>query len=179
MPSANLDKELLDERRRRKIRSLVLQFTDLLGVNKAVELPTSRFEQALAGQVSFDGSALEGFARTEEADALLVPDLSTFRVLSWGAATIDGGEPGGDQVGRLICDIRYPDARPFEGCPRTALKRQIELAAKAGFVMRVGSEVEFFIFDSAADGAFSTRTADRGSYFDLQPLEHGELVRRA
>ena len=179
MPSANLEKEVLDELRRRKIRSLVLQFTDLLGVNKAVELPTSRFEQALAGQVSFDGSALEGFARTEEADALLVPDLSTFRVLSWGAATIDGGETGGDHVGRLICDIRYPDGRPFEGCPRTALKRQIELAAKAGFVMRVGSEVEFFMFDSAADGGFSTRTADRGSYFDLQPLEHGELVRRA
>src|SRR5690348_18453647 len=96
MPSANLEKEVLEELRRRKIGSLVLQFTDLLGVNKAVELPASRFERALAGEVAFDGSALEGFARTEEADALLVPDLTTFRVFAWG-------EP----VGRLICDIRY------------------------------------------------------------------------
>src|SRR5690348_15513955 len=176
MPSANLEKEVLEELRRRKIRSLVLQFTDLLGVNKAVELPATRFERALAGQLAFDGSALEGFARTEEADALLVPDLSTFGVFAWGAP---GPEAEGDAVGRLICDIRYPDGRPFEGCPRTALKRQIELAAKAGFTMRVGSEVEFFVFDSADDGGFSTHTVDRGSYFDLQPLEHGEQVRRA
>src|SRR5207247_9188453 len=90
-----------------------------------------------------------------------------------------GGEAGGDPVGRRSCDIRYPDGRPFEGCPRTALKRQIDLAAKAGFVMRVGSEVEFFIFDGADDAGVSTRTADRGSYFDLQPLQRGEQVRRS
>src|SRR5690348_619520 len=158
MPSANLEKEVLDELRRRKIHSLVLQFTDLLGVNKAVELPATRFERALAGEIAFDGSALEGFARTEEADALLVPDLTTFRVFSWGMGpSLSSGEAGGDQVGRLICDIRYPDGRPFEGCPRTALKRQIDLAAKAGFVMRVGCEVEFFVFEAGDDGGFSTR----------------------
>src|SRR2546425_5931028 len=112
MARANLEHEVLEALRRRKIRSLVLQFTDLLGVNKAVELPATRFERALAGEITFDGSALEGFARTEEADALLVPDLTTFRVFSWGG----GGEAGVDQVGRLICDIRYPDGRPFEGC---------------------------------------------------------------
>src|SRR5690348_2638990 len=180
MPSANLEKEVLDELRRRKIHSLVLQFTDLLGVNKAVELPATRFERALAGEIAFDGSALEGFARTEEADALLVPDLTTFRVFSWGMGpSLSSGEAGGDQVGRLICDIRYPDGRPFEGCPRTALKRQIDLAAKAGFEMRVGCEVEFFVFDASADSGFATRTEDRGSYFDMQPLERGERVRRA
>ena len=179
MPGANQEKEVLEELRRGKIRSLVLQFTDLLGVNKAVELPPSRFEQALAGEIAFDGSALEGFARTEEADALLVPELSTFRVFAWGPGPTLAPVPGGDAVGRLICDIRYPDGRPFEGCPRTALKRQIDLAAKAGFVMRVGCEVEFFVFEAGDDGGFSTRTADRGSYFDLQPLERSERVRRA
>jgi glutamine synthetase len=182
MPSANLEKEVLEELRRRKIGSLVLQFTDLLGVNKAVELPASRFERALAGEVAFDGSALEGFARTEEADALLVPDLTTFRVFAWGAGPTPGAaEPGGggEPVGRLICDIRYPDGRPFEGCPRTALKRQIDLAGKAGYVMRVGCEVEFFVFEAGDDGGLSTRTTDRGSYFDLQPLERTERVRRA
>ncbi|HVH68197.1 MAG TPA: glutamine synthetase family protein [Gemmatimonadales bacterium] len=177
MASANLEKEVLEELRRRKTRSLVLQFTDLLGVNKAVELPASRFERALAGEVAFDGSALEGFARTEEADALLVPDLTTFRIFAWGGGP--GAGAGADAVGRLICDIRYPDGRPFEGCPRTALKRQIDLAAKAGYVMRVGCEVEFFVFEAGDDTGFSTHTADRGSYFDLQPLERSERVRRA
>src|SRR3989449_924381 len=68
-------REIIDELKKRHVRFLLLQFTDLLGVNKAVEVPSSQFERALAGEVTFDGSALEGFARVEEADALLVPDL--------------------------------------------------------------------------------------------------------
>ncbi len=179
MPATHPGREVLEELRRREIRSLVLQFTDLLGVNKAVEVPSTRFERALAGEVVFDGSALEGFARTEEADALLVPDLGTFRVFSWGRGATPAGGAGSDLVGRLLCDIRYPDGRPFEGCPRTALKRQIDLAKKAGFTMRVGCEVEFFVFERGEDGGFSTRTVDSGSYFDLQPMERGEQVRRA
>src|SRR5881275_301531 len=78
-------REIIDELKKRHVRFLLLQFTDLLGVNKAVEVPSSQFERALAGEVTFDGSALEGFARVEEADALLVPDLETFRVFPWGS----------------------------------------------------------------------------------------------
>src|SRR5213079_660731 len=104
-------RDILDELKKRRVRFLLLQFTDLLGVNKAVEVPASQFEKALAGEVTFDGSALEGFARVEEADALLVPDLATFRVFPWEG----DGEGGGGAVARLICDIRYPDGRPFEG----------------------------------------------------------------
>lgn len=168
--------EILDELRGRGIRSLLLQFTDLLGVNKAVEVPSLHFERALAGGTIFDGSALEGFARTEEADALLVPDLGTFRVFSWGPGLDHGSHDPTELVARLVCDIRYPDGRPFEGCPRTALKRQLELARKAGYAMGVGSEVEFFVLEP---GTSPTPPADGGSYFDLRPMDRGERVRRA
>ena len=172
-------RELLDELKKGRVRFLLLQFTDLLGVNKAVEVPASRFEQALAGEVLFDGSALEGFARVEEADALLVPDLASFRVFPWeGAAGHAGDGEAGGAVARLICDIRYPDGRPFEGCPRTTLKRQIERAGKLGFTMRVGCEVEFFIFEQGDRGEPTTRTLDAGSYFDLIPVDRGERARR-
>src|SRR5256885_4395539 len=173
---------ILDELKKRRVRFLLLQFTDLLGVNKAVEVPASQFEKALAGEVLFDGSALEGFARVEEADALLVPDLASFRVFPWesGAGGAGNGEAGGEgAVARLICDIRYPDGRPFEGCPRTALQRQIERAATLGFTMRVGCEVEFFIFEQGDGGEPTTRTLDAGSYFDLVPVDRGERARRA
>ncbi len=165
---------LLTELRRRKVRFLLLQFTDLLGVNKAVEVPAARFERALAGEVLFDGSALEGFARVAEADARLSPDLETFCVFPWSAAA---GAEGA--VARLICDIRYPDGRSFEGCPRTALKRQAERAAKQGLTPRVGCEVEFFIFEQDERGRPTTRTPDAGSYFDLVPVDRGEQARRA
>lgn len=165
---------LLTELRQRKVRFLLLQFTDLLGINKAVEVPATRFERALAGEVLFDGSALEGFARVAEADALLLPDLDSFSVFPWSPAA---GPEGA--VARLICDIRYPDGRPFEGCPRTALKRQVERAARQGLTPRVGCEVEFFIFEQDERGRPTTRTLDAGSYFDLVPVDRGEQARRA
>ncbi|MGH7417137.1 MAG: type I glutamate--ammonia ligase [Candidatus Rokuibacteriota bacterium] len=165
---------LLAELRQRKVRFLLLQFTDLLGVNKAVEVPATRFERALAGEVLFDGSALEGFARVAEADALLLPDLDSFCVFPWSPAA---GPEGA--VARLICDIRYPDGRPFEGCPRTALKRQAERAARQGLTPRVGCEVEFFIFEQDERGRPTTRTLDAGSYFDLVSVDRGEQARRA
>ncbi|OLC07731.1 MAG: type I glutamate--ammonia ligase [Gemmatimonadetes bacterium 13_1_40CM_70_11] len=174
-------RDILGDLRQRQVRFLLLQFTDLLGVNKAVEVPPSQFERALAGEVVFDGSALEGFARVEEADALLVPDRDTFRVFPWaaGAAGEQGdGAAGGGAVARLICDIRYPDGRPFEGCPRTALKRQIAQAVELGFTMRAGCEAEFFLFEQSERGEPTTRTLDTGSYFDLVPVDRGERARR-
>src|SRR5207245_4324196 len=151
MPTTGAEtRELTDELKKRRVRFLLLQFTDLLGVNKAVEVPASQFEKALAGEVLFDGSALEGFARVEEADALLVPDLASFRVFPWesGAGGAGNGEAGGEGAGaRLICDIRYPDGRPFEGCPRTALQRQSERAAAPGVHMQVGRQDAFFLVD--------------------------------
>src|SRR2546425_12625331 len=87
-------REIIDELKKRHVRFLLLQFTDLLGVNKAVEVPASQFEKALAGEGTFDGSALEGFARVEEADALLVPDLASLRVVPWDS----GGSAGADSA---------------------------------------------------------------------------------
>src|SRR6184192_2728206 len=169
-------REIIDELKKRHVRFLLLQFTDLLGVNIAVEVPSSQFERALAGEVTFDGSALEGFARVEEADALLVPDLETFRVFPWDSGTVEGGDGEADgAVARLICDIGYPDGRSFEGCPRTTLKRQIERATKLGFTMRVGCEVEFFIFEQSERGEPTTRTLDAGSYFDLSAVHRDEI----
>lgn len=152
------------------VRALRLQFTDLLGVNKNVEIPASRLPQALERGVLFDGSSIEGFAREAEADMLLRPDVTTFRVLPWG-------EPG-ERVARLICDIVLPDGTPFAGDPRAVLRRQLERAAALGYTVRTGVEVEFFLFEQAPDGGPSTATPDVGSYFDLAPVDRGEEARR-
>src|SRR2546425_11842525 len=132
--TAAAPRDILSELKQRQVRFLLLQFTDLLGVNKAVEVPPSQFARALAGEVVFDGSALEGFARVEEADALLVPDLDTFRVFPWAAGAAgeegDGAGAGGGAGGRRVCGIRHPGNRPFEGGPRTAAKRPISPAAR-------------------------------------------------
>src|SRR5215210_6332449 len=113
-------KDVLDLAAKHDVRFLRLQFTDILGVNKNVEIPRSQFEKALAGDILFDGSSIQGFVRIEESDMLLVPDLSTFRIFPWGESE--------SRVARLICDIHMPDGQPFAGDPRHVLKRQIARA---------------------------------------------------
>jgi len=152
------------------VRFLRLQFTDIMGVNKNVEVPRSQFEKALDGQIMFDGSSIEGFVRIEESDMLLAPDLDTFRVFPWGAE--DG------LVARLICDIQNPDGSQFAGCPRSALKRQLVRAKKLGYELMAGCEAEFFLFYKDAEGNATTITHDTAGYFDLGPVDRGERARR-
>src|SRR2546429_9177803 len=73
-------RELLDLCKKQEVNFLRLQFTDILGVNKNVEVPESQFEKALEGDIMFDGSPIEGFGRIEESDMVLKPDPDTFRV---------------------------------------------------------------------------------------------------
>jgi glutamine synthetase len=162
--------DLLDVSRRFGVDFIRLQFTDIMGVNKNVEVPRSQFAKALDGEIMFDGSSIEGFVRIEESDMLLKPDLGTFRILPY--------EDEGGRVARLLCDIYTPDEQPFAGCPRTTLKRQLERARKMGYAMMAGCEAEFFLFERAPDGSSTTTTHDSGSYFDLGPLDKGEEIRR-
>ena len=164
-------KDILDLSRKLNVRSMRLQFTDILGVNKNVEIPASQFEKALAGDIMFDGSSIEGFVRIEESDMLLAPDLSTFRLFPWGDTDA--------RIARVICDINRPDGAPFLGDPRGVLKRTIARASGLGYTMNAGMEAEFFLFRPGADGALSTTTHDVGSYFDLAPADLGEEARRA
>jgi glutamine synthetase len=161
---------ILERAEAEKVKFLRLQFTDILGTVKNVEIPDRQFEDALNGEIMFDGSSIEGFVRIEESDMYLRPDLDTFAIFPWG-------NPGGEKVARMICDIHRPDGQPFEGCPRSTLKRVIGLAAERGFAMNAGPEAEFFLFQRR-NGAPTTETHDTGSYFDLTPVDQGEDVRR-
>jgi glutamine synthetase len=101
-------KDVLELARKLDVRFLRLQFTDILGVNKNVEVPASQFEKALAGDMMFDGSSIEGFVRVEESDMLLAPDLTTFRVFPWVVPEASVGRHIGvfkrPSVEQLPCD---------------------------------------------------------------------------
>jgi glutamine synthetase len=128
-------KEILKTADEENVHFLRLEFTDIMGVLKNVEIPRSQFEKALDGQIMFDGSSIEGFTRIEESDMLLHPDFDTFRLNPWKS-------PDGSRVGRLICDVKLPDESDFPGCPRTALNRQVARAEAMGYKMVCGPEAE-------------------------------------
>lgn len=166
-PATN-KRDVLKLAKERGVSFVRLVFADILGVSKNVSIPASELEHALDGRVTFDGGSIDGFVRGEELDMVLLPDPQTYAVYPW--ATSDGPEA------RLICDIAMPDGSPFEGCPRTTLRRAVESApALAG--ARVGLEMEFYLFERGNDGL--TQTSDVGSYFDFSANDRGEEARNA
>jgi glutamine synthetase len=162
--------EVLEQLRAQRVRFLRLQFIDVLGSLKNVEVPQSQFEKALDGDILFDGSSIEGFVRVEESDMMLKPDLATFVVFPFGDAE--------NPVARVICDVYTAAGNPFEGDPRNVLKRQIANARKLGYEMMAGVEAEFFLFQRTAAGVPTRQTHDSGGYFDLTPVDLGEVARR-
>jgi len=163
-------KEVLNILKKENVKFLRLQFTDIMGVIKNVEVPESQFELAVNGKILFDGSSIEGFARIEESDMLLIPDIDSFVIFPW--------QDRYGKIARFVCDIYHPDGEPFEGCPRGILKRVVEEAAKMGYTMNAGPEAEFFLFERGTKGEATLITHDAGSYFDLAPIDKGEQARR-
>ncbi|WP_175989116.1 type I glutamate--ammonia ligase [Bacillus sp. Marseille-Q1617] len=153
------------------VKFIRLQFTDILGTIKNVEIPFSQLEKALDNKMMFDGSSIEGFVRIEESDMYLFPDLDTWLVFPWTA------EKG--KVARLICDIYNPDGTPFEGDPRNNLKRVLKEMEELGFSdFNLGPEPEFFLFKLDVNGEPTLELNDNGGYFDLAPTDLGENCRR-
>ncbi|WP_170007272.1 type I glutamate--ammonia ligase [Bacillus fonticola] len=153
------------------VKFIRLQFTDILGTIKNVEIPLSQLPKALDNKMMFDGSSIEGFVRIEESDMYLFPDLNTWVVFPWTA------EKG--KVARLICDIYNPDGTPFEGDPRNNLRRVLKEMEALGFTdFNLGPEPEFFLFKLDEKGGPSLELNDNGGYFDLAPTDLGENCRR-
>jgi len=156
------------------VRYVRLQFTDMLGTVKNVEIPVTNLEKALANEVMFDGSSIQGFVRIDEADMYLYPDLSSWLVLEWETLSQNAGK-----VARLICDVYKTDRTPYEGDPRYILKRNLIEMRKMGFdKFNVGVEPEFFLFKLDQKGRPTLEFSDLGGYFDLAPVDGSEDVRR-
>ncbi|MEW5762791.1 MAG: type I glutamate--ammonia ligase [Bacillota bacterium] len=152
------------------VKFIRLQFTDIFGILKNVAIPVDQLEYALAGELFFDGSSIDGFARIEESDMRLVPDPSTFAVFPW--------RPRDGAVARLICEVHHPDGRPFAGDPRLVLKRALAEAEAMGYSFFAGAEAEFYLFHLNGEGHPTLLTHDRAGYFDLSPVDLGEDARR-
>lgn len=169
MSSLN-SKDVLKLAKEYDVKFIRLQFTDMFGVLKNVAITEKQLEKALAGELMFDGSSIEGYVRIEESDMYLRPDPNTFVVFPW--LPQEGAEA------RLICDIYNPDGTPFAGDPRYVLKRATKRAQEMGFKMNAGSECEFFLFHTDNEGVPTTITHDKAGYFDLTPVDLGENARR-
>ncbi|MBS3814544.1 type I glutamate--ammonia ligase, partial [Candidatus Bipolaricaulota bacterium] len=160
------------------VKFIRLQFTDILGIPKDVEITLAELPKALKEGVAFDGSSIEGFARIFESDMYLHPDVDTLTIYPWESETSEGEKY---RNARIICDVHKPDGDPFEGDPRYALKKVQGEAGSRGLEMFAGAEPEFFMFRSNGENELrnsSTALHDQGGYFDLMPVDKGEEARK-
>ncbi len=151
------------------VRFISFQFTDVTGTVKSLDAPISRLAEALDQGIWFDGSSVEGFARIQESDMRLIPDMETYAVLPWSPDTM--------RRARLFCDIYNPDGTPFLGDPRGALRRALEELEKRGMKYMVGSEPEFFLFRRNGGTDIHPVPHDVGGYFDFSPNDEAVRVR--
>ena len=161
---------ILESVKTERVNFIRLMFTDLFGVIKNVEIPVAQLQKALDNDMMFDGSSIDGFARIQESDMHLHPDLSTWLIFP--------EVYGGARIARLICDV-YKDGEPFIGDPRSNLRRIIKEMEYQGFSrMNLGAEPEFFLFKLDEDGLPTMKLNDNGGYFDFAPLDMAENCRR-
>ena len=147
-------KELLKEIRGKRIETVRFAFADQHGILRSKSIAVAEVPAALKNGVGFPSSLLAkdtsnktvfpvftpgaGLGMPEfegAADAVMVADPATFRVLPWAHKT-----------GWLLCDLRFPGGKPVPFDTRGLLKSALAKLAGAGYGYRAGLEIEFHIF---------------------------------
>ena len=152
------------------VKFVKLTFCDIFGNQKNISLFASELPYVFQHGICFDGSSIAGFMNVEESDLVLWPDPDTAAVLPW--------RPTEGRVIRMYCDITLPNGKPFEGNCRGYMQSVVGRAKAMGLTCQVGCECEFYLFETDANGNPTRIPMDRGSYFDIPPLDKAENIRR-
>jgi len=164
-----MSNELLKQVNEDGVKFICLQFTDVTGGVKSVDIPVSRLQSVLENGIFFDGSSIEGFARIQESDMKLVPDTNTYAVLPWSQEE--------RKRARIFCDVYTPSGKMFQGSPRNVLKMYLEKIEKMGMKFFVGSEPEFFLIKKNGPDSIYPVPYDIGGYFDFSARDDAQRVR--
>ena len=157
---------VLHKARENDVKFVRLWFTDILGHLKGFAVTVEELENALTRGMGFDGSTIEGFARSAESDMYALPDPTTFSILPW--------RPRTNAVARMFCDLVTPDGESFEGDPRAVLRGNLKRAAELGYTYYVAPEIEYFYFENSQ----GTKPLDEGGYFDQNQTDVATDLRR-
>ncbi len=164
--SDKLREDVIKKIKDKKIKFIHLWFTDVLGFLKSFAITVEELNKAMTEGMGFDGSSIQGFARIQESDMIAMPDPSTLQILPWRS--------NGQLVATMFCDITNPDGSYYECDPRYVLKRNLKRAADMGYAFYLGPELEYYYFKNAEE----TEVLDRGTYFDMTPLDIAVDLRR-
>ena len=142
--------EVLQFVRENDVKFIRLAFYDITGSQKNIAIMAQELPRAFERGIGFESPNVLGLERIQHADLFLVPDCSTISILPW--------RPAHERVMRMYCDVCYADGTPFEDTGRAILQQATQRAADLGYICRVGTECEFYLFRTDENGNPTPRT---------------------
>lgn len=170
--------------RDKNIDLLKLQFTDLSGQSKMIEVTGGHIDRVLREGAVINRFSLEGLDRKnwdagrvkkliqEEPDGTelyLKPDLPTLRMLGW--------ESGADDVASVICDVCQKDGSPAWADSRSAFRAVLEKAEEQGIQVDFDFQCEFYLFHTDDEARPTTVTHEVAGYYDAGSIDLAENIR--
>ncbi|MDD5832173.1 MAG: glutamine synthetase family protein [Clostridiales bacterium] len=162
--------EVLDFIEQEDVLFIHLVFSDAFGNQKKLAIPPDELPRAFESGISFDASAIAGFTGVVKSDLFLYPIPSTLTVVPW--RSFHG------KVVRMYCNICYPDGTPFGNDSRALLQKAVRAARDMNLSVSIGSEFEFYLFNTDEKGNPTKEPFDQAGYMDVPPLDRSDNVRR-
>ena len=168
-----------------EIDLIKLQFIDLFGHGKTVEVTRKQAEKVLTNGYAINRFALGGLTgagregasapeylqeHREGIELYLKPDRATYQYLPW--------DSGQEEVARLICQVCNPDGTPSWLDCRNILKETLGRAREQGLEVFFDFQCEFYLFHTDEEGRPTTVTHEVAGYYDAGSIDLAESVRR-
>lgn len=116
------------------VKYVLSSWIDLFGIPKTKPVPMSDFELLCKGkgpQFAVHSISYVPELTPADSDQIMVPDLDAVYVCPWDRS-----------MAIIFADLFWED-KPYDHCPRQALKRAVRDAAQAGYIGFAGIEPEF------------------------------------
>jgi len=136
---AEVRKQLEDE----GVKYVLSCWIDLFGIAKTKPVPMSDFEELCMGkgpQFAVHSISFVPELTPADSDQVMVPDLDAVYICPWDKS-----------MAIIFADLFWED-KPYNVCPRQALKRVVKETAEAGYVGYAGIEPEFIAMRYDEDG---------------------------
>ncbi|HUE29126.1 MAG TPA: type III glutamate--ammonia ligase [Solirubrobacteraceae bacterium] len=140
------------------------QFVDMHGKPSAKLVPAHHLDDLLTEGAGFAGFAAGDIGQgPHDPDLIAIPDPRSLTILPW--------QPN---VARFACDVTV-EGEEWPFCPRTILRHALERAASAGYELKLGAELEYFLLRRREDGELEI--ADPLDTLDLPCYDMRALTR--
>ena len=129
--------EIVADLKEKGVKYITASWVDVMGRNRAKSHPVDLLPKLMAGFARYTPRGINGIGEMDpvEEECTVFPDIESLTILPWDT-----------RFAWMAADLWSDKGEPFELCPRSILKRQVQRAADAGYGCTLGIEPEFYVY---------------------------------